>query len=99
MIDKMITSDPAGQAIRAMYAEARNRNRLAKAGIDTSRGQPDVATYARNLNARTGEGLTEDQKRIITTDAIFRGLDIGTMLALNVLYGYNKQYYNNLYWK
>jgi hypothetical protein len=99
MIDKMITPDPAGQAIRAMYAEARNRNRLAKAGIDTSRGQPDVATYARNLNARTGEGLTEDQKRIITTDAIFRGLDIGTMLALNVLYGYNKQYYNNLYWK
>jgi hypothetical protein len=40
--------------------------------------------------------LTPKQIQIISTDAILRGIPARDMLALNSLYGYNKEYYDAL---
>ena len=96
LVESMTTSDPAGQNMRAMFADARNRSLLGRVGVSNTRGTVNVEDAARTLRARTGYGLTGDQIRRITEDANYRGLNVGDQLAINSLYGYNKTYYEHL---
>ena len=96
MIEGMITTDASGQSLRACIAEIRNQQALARVGINPSRGSLDYENYARVLAATKGEGLTPLQIRIISTDAILKGLDPRDMLALNSIYGYDHEYYDRL---
>jgi hypothetical protein len=97
LINQMTTNDAAGQRIRAGIADARNRQRLAAAGISTATlGQPNMNGWVDIKAARAGAGLTAEQIRIIGTDAFLRGLSVQDMIALNSLYGYNKIYYDSL---
>jgi hypothetical protein len=96
MVEGMITNDPAGQTMRAAFAEARNKQRLAALGVSKDRAVPDIYGYGRIQAAFRGYGLTPKQIQIISTDAILRGIPARDMLALNSLYGYNKEYYDAL---
>ena len=96
IIGPMITPDAAGQRMQAMLAEARNSQRLAALGVNTSASTPDVLGYARVKAALRGDGLTPQQKAVITTDAILRGLNPQDQIAMASLYGYDKRYYDGL---
>jgi hypothetical protein len=96
MIEEMITNDEAGQTLRAAFAEARNKQRLAALGVNNQAGVPDIYGYGRLQAAFRGFGLTPKQIQIISTDAILRGIPVRDMLALNSLYGYNAEYYDAL---
>jgi hypothetical protein len=82
--------------MRAAFAEARNKQRLAALGVSKDRAVPDIYGYGRIQAAFRGYGLTPKQIQIISTDAILRGIPARDMLALNSLYGYNKEYYDAL---
>jgi hypothetical protein len=96
MLEEMTTNDAAGQTVRAAFAEARNKQRLAALGVNNQAGVPDIYGYGRLQAAFRGFGLTPRQIQTIGTDAILRGIPVRDMLALNSLYGYNKEYYDQL---
>jgi hypothetical protein len=96
LIENMITNDASGQSLRAAISEIRNQQLLAKMGMNTSRGSIDWESYAKVLAATRGEGLTREQIRIISTDAILKGISVQDMLAMNSLFGYDHEYYDKL---
>ena len=96
ILNNMITNDPQGQAIRAALAEAQNKALLGTLGVSQSRGTLDYQQYAQVLQATRGYGLTTQQIRIISSDAILRGYSVQDMLAINSLYGYDHEYYDKL---